>query len=148
MNNSCNTPEVQDADTDEKFDIEPCNVLNSGKDEAGLILTGRGRAHVQNALNGAQTIINILHQAEIEDDMDRGFKVKSVTKFGLLQALAACHEILYERIQGRSFMDDAQFVDCHSKAYQHMLEVQKFAGIEKEQRREALIARMGKGRNE
>ena len=145
MNNSCNTPEGQDADTDEKFDIEPCNVLNSGKDEAGLILTGRGRAHVQNALNGAQTIINILHQAEIEDDMDRGFKVKSGTKFGLLQALAACHDVLDERLQGRSVFDDAQFVDCDSQAYQHMLAVQKFAGVEKEQRRAALVQRMDKG---
>jgi len=52
--------------TDEaKCDIEHGNVLDSGQDEAGLILDGRGRARVQSAMGGAKTICNILFQGEI-----------------------------------------------------------------------------------
>jgi len=137
MNNTSATPT-----TDEKFDIDRGDVLDSGKDEAGLILTGRGRANVQAVLSGATTIVNILHQGVIEEDFDNGFIIKPGTRLGLLQALAACHEVIFERMQGRSSMGDAKFVDCDSKAYQHMTELKKYAETEKEQRRAALIARM------
>ena len=131
---------------DTKSDIAPENVLDSGKNEAGLILTGQGRARVQSAIGGAQTICNILFQCEIEEDFESGFTIKSGTRLGLLQALSACLELIDDHNQGGGYTKHVStYVDCDSKAYSHMLEVQKLAGVEKEQRRDALMARMNKG---
>ncbi|MEI7614178.1 MAG: hypothetical protein WCK63_14860 [Betaproteobacteria bacterium] len=133
--------------TDEsKCDIEHGDVLDSGREEAGLILDGQGRARVQSAIGGAKTICNILFQGEIENDLDGGFTIKSGTRLGLLQALSACLELIDDHNQGGGYTKHVStYVDCDSKAYQHMLEVQKFAGVEKEQRRDELMARMNRG---
>jgi len=85
-------------------------------------------------------------QPQIENDLDGGFTIKSGTRLGLLQALSACLELIDDHNQGGGYTKHVStYVDCDSKAYSHMLELQKFAGDEKEQRRDALVARMNKG---
>lgn len=142
---SAPTPAVET--TDHNAQIAYGNVVDSGKEEAGLILSGAGRARCQTAISAIETLLSVMQQIEIDHDADDGITATVNQKIGLIQAVSVCTEFLSEHIQGgNSGMRYAQFMDCDSPHYAHMEQVQVAEANHQQMRRQAAATAWAKAR--